>query len=97
MLSGARYVQHDPDVSKLGAQRGNCFLSIAADLKDFEPSRRGMAQECFQRWADALSPIGKTWSADVASKGGPGPEVLKGYMDALKRSGATLPRDWSAN
>ena len=25
------------------------------------------------------------------------PEVLKGYMDALKRSGATLPRDWSAN
>ena len=47
--------------------------------------------------ADALSPVGKTWSADVASKGGPGPEVLKGYMDALKRSGAALPRDWSAN
>jgi len=66
------------------------MAGAGAKISELSPAER-------KRWADALSPIGKTWSADVASKGGPGPEVLKGYMDALKRSGATLPRDWSAN
>lgn len=66
------------------------MAGAGAKISELSPAER-------KRWADALSPIGKTWSADVAAKGGPGPEVLKGYMDALKRSGATLPRDWSAN
>lgn len=66
------------------------MAGAGAKISELSPAER-------KRWADALSPIGKTWSADVVSKGGPGPEVLKGYMDALKRSGATLPRDWSAN
>lgn len=66
------------------------MVGAGAKISELSPAER-------KRWADALSPIGKTWSADVVSKGGPGPEVLKGYMDALKRSGATLPRDWSAN
>ena len=66
------------------------MAGAGAKISELSPAER-------KRWADALSPVGKTWSADVASKGGPGPEVLKGYMDALKRSGAALPRDWSAN
>jgi len=66
------------------------MVTAGAKISELSPAER-------KRWADALSPIGKTWSADVVSKGGPGPEVLKGYMDALKRSGAALPRDWSAN
>ena len=66
------------------------MAGAGAKISELSPAER-------KRWADALSPIGKTWSADVASKGGPGPEVLKGYMDALKRSGAALPRDWAAN
>ena len=66
------------------------MVGAGAKISELSPAER-------KRWADALSPIGKTWSADVVSKGGPGPEVLKGYMDALKRSGTTLPRDWSAN
>jgi TRAP-type C4-dicarboxylate transport system substrate-binding protein len=66
------------------------MAGAGAKITELSPAER-------KRWADALSPIGKTWSADVVSKGGPGPEVLKGYMDALKRSGAALPRDWSAN
>lgn len=66
------------------------MAGAGAKISELSPAER-------KRWADALSPIGKTWSADVVSKGGPGPEVLKGYVDALKRSGAALPRDWSAN
>jgi TRAP-type transport system periplasmic protein len=66
------------------------MVAAGAKISELSPAER-------KRWAEALSPIGKTWSADVVSKGGPGPEVLKGYMDALKRSGAVLPRDWSAN
>lgn len=66
------------------------MAGAGAKISELSPAER-------KRWADALSPIGKTWSADVVSKGGPGPEVLKGYMDALKRSGAALPRDWSVN
>ena len=66
------------------------MAGAGAKISELSPAER-------KRWADALSPIGKTWSADVVSKGGPGPEVLKGYMDALKRSGTALPRDWSVN
>ena len=64
--------------------------NAGAKISELSPAER-------KRWADALSPIGKTWSADVTSRGGPGQEVLKGYIDALKRSGAQLPRDWVSN
>lgn len=61
-----------------------------AKISELSPAER-------KRWADALGPVAKTWSADVTAKGGPGQEVLKAYTDALKRSGAQLPRDWTAN
>ena len=61
-----------------------------AKVSDLSPVER-------KRWADALGPVAQTWSADVTAKGGPGKDVLKMYTDALKRSGATLPRDWTAN
>jgi TRAP-type C4-dicarboxylate transport system substrate-binding protein len=50
-----------------------------------------------KRWADALGPVARTWAADVNAKGGPGDQVLKAYIEALKKAGTTLPRDWSAN
>ena len=61
-----------------------------AKISELSPAER-------KRWADALGPVAKTWSADVVSKGGPGNEVLKGYTDALKKAGTQLPRDWTAN
>jgi TRAP-type C4-dicarboxylate transport system substrate-binding protein len=61
-----------------------------AKISELSPAER-------KRWADALGPVAKTWSADVTSKGGPGNEVLKAYMDALKKAGTQVPRDWSAN
>lgn len=48
-----------------------------------------------QRWADTIPNVAQTWAADLQSKGAPGNEVLKAYMDGLKKSGAQLPRDWS--
>lgn len=61
-----------------------------AKISELSPAER-------KRWADALGPVAQTWSADVTSKGGPGKQVLKAYTDALRSSGAQLPRDWTAN
>ncbi len=66
------------------------MTAAGAKVSELSPSER-------KRWADALGPLAQTWSADVTSKGGPGKEVLRMYTDALKRSGAQLPRDWTAN
>ncbi|MBK7720558.1 MAG: C4-dicarboxylate TRAP transporter substrate-binding protein [Simplicispira sp.] len=49
-----------------------------------------------KRWADTLPPIAKTWAADLEGKGLPADQVLKGFVDGLKKNGADLPRDWSA-
>lgn len=48
-----------------------------------------------KRWADALSPVAKTWAADAQSKGLPANEVLNAYMSSLTKAGAKVPRDWS--
>lgn len=48
-----------------------------------------------KRWADALSPVAKTWAADAQSKGLPADQVLTGFMTTLIKSGAKVPRDWS--
>jgi TRAP-type C4-dicarboxylate transport system substrate-binding protein len=66
------------------------MTAAGAKISELSPAER-------KRWADALGPVAQTWSADVTSKGGPGKEVLKMYTDALKQSGAQLPRDWTAN
>ena len=49
-----------------------------------------------KRWAEALPPMAKTWATDLQGKGVPGEQVLKGYVEGLKKAGADLPRDWSA-
>lgn len=48
-----------------------------------------------KRWADALSPVAKTWAADAQSKGLPAADVLKTYMAGQIAAGAKVPRDWS--
>lgn len=48
-----------------------------------------------KRWADSLSPVGKTWAADAQGKGLPGTDVLNAYMGGLVKAGTKVPRDWS--
>ena len=48
-----------------------------------------------KRWADALAPIGKTWSEEVKAKGLPADKVQAEYIAEIKKGGATLPRDWT--
>jgi TRAP-type C4-dicarboxylate transport system substrate-binding protein len=48
-----------------------------------------------QRWADTIPNVAQTWATDLQNKGSPGNEILKAYMNGLKKSGAQLPRDWS--
>lgn len=48
-----------------------------------------------KRWADALSPVAKTWAADAQSKRLPADQVLNQYMGSLIKAGTKVPRDWS--
>ena len=66
------------------------MVASGAKVSELSPAER-------KRWADSLGPVAKTWAADVNAKGGPGDQVLKAYIDALKKAGTTLPRDWSVN
>ncbi len=66
------------------------MVAAGAKVSELSPAER-------KRWADSLGPVAKTWAADVNAKGGPGDQVLKAYIDALKKAGTTLPRDWSVN
>lgn len=64
------------------------MLQAGAKVSELsEPERK--------RWADALSPVGKTWAADAQGKGLPGPEVLNAYSAALVKAGTKMPRDWT--
>jgi TRAP-type C4-dicarboxylate transport system substrate-binding protein len=66
------------------------MATAGAKISELLPAER-------KRWADALGPVARTWAADVNAKGGPGDQVLKAYIEALKKAGTQLPRDWSAN
>jgi TRAP-type C4-dicarboxylate transport system substrate-binding protein len=66
------------------------MVKAGAKVSELSPAER-------KRWADSLGPVAKTWAADVNAKGGPGDAVLKAYMAELKKAGAQVPRDWSAN
>ena len=63
------------------------FHHIAYLVSDFAAER--------QRWADTIPNVAQTWATDLQGKGAPGTEILKAYMNGLKKSGAQLPRDWS--
>jgi len=74
--------------SELANQRLQDMLKAGGKLVELSDAER-------KRWADALPPIAKTWGAEMQSKGLPATEVLRGYMDALKKAGAKVPRDWA--
>ncbi|MEM6987739.1 MAG: C4-dicarboxylate TRAP transporter substrate-binding protein [Pseudomonadota bacterium] len=47
-------------------------------------------------WAAGMDNAAKTWAEDLDSKGIPGTDVLKLYMDAMRSTGATPLRDWDS-
>ena len=74
--------------SALGGARPKEMVAAGAKIVEVsEPERK--------RWADALSPVAKTWAADAQAKGLPADQVLQAYMAALEKAGTKLPRDWS--
>ena len=87
--AGAAYsAQFAKAQTELAKQRLQDMAKGGAKLVDLSDAER-------KRWADALPPIAKTWGAEMQSKGLPATEVLRGYMDVLKKSGAKVPRDWA--
>lgn len=64
------------------------MLAAGTKVSDLSEAER-------KRWADALSPVGKTWAADAQGKGLPGNEVLNAYTSALVKAGVKMPRDWT--
>jgi TRAP-type C4-dicarboxylate transport system substrate-binding protein len=47
-----------------------------------------------KRWADKLPNVPMEWAQSMESKGLPGKQVLKGFLDGLRKRGTKLVRDW---
>ncbi len=46
------------------------------------------------KWADMMPNVAMEWAAQMEAKGLPGKKVVKAYMDALRKRGVKLVRDW---
>jgi TRAP-type C4-dicarboxylate transport system substrate-binding protein len=55
-----------------------------------------MSAEDRKAWVDGLPDLASEWAADAESKGLPGKEFLKAYMQGLRDRGETPVRDWDA-
>jgi len=47
-----------------------------------------------QKWVDGLPNIAGEWAADAESRGLPGKEFMKAYMEGLRAAGEKPARDW---
>ncbi len=47
-----------------------------------------------KRWADKLPNVPMEWAEAMEKKGLPGKQVLKGYLDGLRKRGTALVREW---
>ena len=76
-----------------------------ADLASFvEVSLKKMAEngatvteaspEMRQAWADGMDNVAQTWATDLDAKGLPASDILKLYMDEMRKLGATPLRNW---
>lgn len=106
-INKARFDKMPPEVQKAIREAGDAWTAqyakaqsalVETRLKEMAAagakiSELGEGER--KRWADALSPVAKTWAADAQSKGLPAGEVLNAYMSGLAKAGTKVPRDWS--
>ncbi len=55
-----------------------------------------MPAEDRQKWVDGLPNIAGEWAADAESRGLPGKEFMKAYMEGLRAAGEKPARDWDS-
>lgn len=65
------------------------MVAAGAKVSEFPAAERA-------RWAGMVPNVAKAWAAKLDKAGQPGSQVLAGFMQHLKASGADIPRDWSA-
>ena len=53
-----------------------------------------LSDEERKKWADKLPNVPMEWAATMEEKGLPGKQVLSGFLDGLRKRGATIVRDW---
>lgn len=64
-------------------------VANGAKVVDFAPEAR-------KTYAQKMPNIAQEWAKDLDSRGQPGSETLKAYLDAAKEAGVTYARDWMA-
>lgn len=106
-INKARFDKFPPEVQKIFREVGDEYAvrfakaqaeaaegllqrmaAAGAKVSELDPKER-------LRWAEVLPNVARPWAADLDGKGLQGTVVLKGYMDGLKKAGASLPRDWT--
>ncbi len=106
-INKARFDKFPPEVQKIFREVGDEYsvrfakaqaeaaegllqrmAAAGGKISELDPKER-------LRWAEVLPNVAKPWAADLDGKGLQGTAVLRGYMEGLKKAGASLPRDWT--
>ncbi len=108
IMNKRRFDALPPEVQKIfrevGAEYAERFARLEGDTAAAIEERMKAAGATFselapaerKRWAEALPDIGRIWANDLETKQKlPAHAVLKDYMEALRRAGVEVPRDWS--
>lgn len=53
-----------------------------------------MTPEQRRQWAEGLPNLARTWVADMESRGLPGRQILRDYMDIMRANGQPIVRHW---
>jgi hypothetical protein len=53
-----------------------------------------MSQAEREKWAKTMPNVAKGWAADLESKGLPGNDILRTYMDAMRAANQPIIRHW---
>lgn len=72
---------------KAGLER---IVKEGAKISTLSPEER-------KRWADAMPNVAKRWVEENEKPGVPAKQIMKDYMDAMRKAGAKPIRDWDAN
>jgi len=67
----------------------DAYVAAGGKVVEIDPAERA-------GWANSMPNIAVEWAKDLDSKGEPGSEMLKAYMDKLKAAGHTPSRDWAS-
>lgn len=70
-----------------GVMVDRCVKEYGTEFTDLNETER-------TAWANALPPLGRNWAERANKAGAPGTEILKTYMDEMRKADQPIARQW---